>query len=72
MAEEIKGEKWEGPGKPEGDGGVNTPAPHGQDVEGRERKEKLAICWKCGATGAFGAWTWFTCWNCGELNYIGR
>lgn len=71
MAEQEKWGKWEGPGEPEGKGGMSSPessAP--DDVEGRAKKGSIA-CYKCGASCSMcdEDWRWFTCWNCGEFNY---
>ena len=72
MAEEKRGQKWEGPGNPEGEGGASTPESSEQksgEVEGR-RKSDWIICYNCGAGFPMpNSWTWFTCWKCGALNY---
>ena len=69
MAEARKGEKWEGPGKPEGPGGASTEP---SDVEGRETKARYVACFECGALASMWdeSWEWFTCWRCGTLNYV--
>lgn len=68
MAEEKKGAKWEGPGKPEGPGGVSTQP---EEAEGRGKKGVVVGCWNCGAGCWCGDenWQWFICWRCGVLNY---
>jgi hypothetical protein len=68
MAEEKNWKKWEGPGEPEGKGGMSTPLPAQSDdeVEGRGRKMAMITCFLCGATGAIeGDAQWYTCWKCG-------
>jgi hypothetical protein len=71
MAEEKKWRKWEGPGEPEGEGGMSKPEfSQAEDVEGRGTKG-FAVCYNCG-TGFHSLpnhWRWFTCWKCGALNY---
>jgi hypothetical protein len=67
MAEETNWKKWEGPGKPEGKGGMSTPLPaESEEVEGRGQKVTMITCFICGAAGAIerGA-QWYTCWKCG-------
>ena len=67
MAEEKNWKKWEGPGQPEGKGGMSIPesAPP-QEVEGRSRKMALITCYLCGASGAIeNDSQWYTCWKCG-------
>jgi hypothetical protein len=68
MAEEQKWKKWEGPGKPEGKGGMSTSPPAQPDeVEGRGRKVTMITCFMCGATGAIEPDSrWYTCWKCGS------
>ena len=66
MAEEKKWEKWEGPGEPEGKGGISSPeSAQQEEVAGRGRK-LLATCFHCGTSSYIDAdFDWFTCWNCG-------
>jgi hypothetical protein len=67
MAEEMNWKKWEGPGQPEGKGGITTPLPAPSDeVEGHGQKVAMITCFMCGATGTIerGA-QWYTCWKCG-------
>jgi hypothetical protein len=69
MAEEKKGQKWEGPGKPEGPGGESTQE-SADEAEGRKKKSGMRVCWNCGAGCYCGdGWEWWTCWRCGALNY---
>jgi hypothetical protein len=66
MADEKKWEKWEGPEKPEGKGGMSAPEPSADnEVEGRTR-QLVVVCFKCGTPAYVGAgWNWFTCYKCG-------
>ena len=71
MAEEEKWKKWEGPGEPQGEGGMSKPEfSQAEDVEGRG-KEGYAVCYSCGTRfySMPDEWRWFTCWKCGALNY---
>jgi ribosomal protein S27AE len=72
MAEEKRGQKWEAPGKPEGEGGMSTPESSEQktgEVAGRGKSDQI-ICYNCGSGFSMpNSWTWFTCWKCGALNY---
>jgi hypothetical protein len=67
MAEERKWKKWEGPGEPEGKGGMSKPVPaEPEEVEGRGRNVAMVTCFICGATGAIERdAVWYTCWKCG-------
>ena len=67
MADETKWKKWEGPGEPEGKGGMSVPAPsQPEEVEGRTRKMAMITCYLCGASGAIeNDAQWYTCWKCG-------
>jgi hypothetical protein len=67
MAEETNWKKWEGPGEPEGKGGMSTPeSSQPEEVEGRGRKMAMITCYLCGATGAIEHDAqWYTCWKCG-------
>ena len=67
MTEEKKWKKWDGPGEPEGKGGMSAPptAQH-DEVEGRGRKVAMVTCFMCGATGTIERDAqWYTCWKCG-------
>ena len=68
MTDERKWKKWEGPGEPEGKGGMSTSPPaHPDEVEGRGRKVAMITCFMCGATGAIEPDSqWYTCWKCGS------
>ena len=75
MAEEkaANWQKWEGPGKPPGEGVVTTPEmSQPQDVEGRgQKKSAVVVCPNCGV-GFYSipdTCKWFTCWKCGALVY---
>ena len=75
MAEEkaAKWQKWEGPEKPPGNGGMTSrEMSQPEDVEGRGGKKGGVVeCYNC-KTGFYSLpadWKWFTCWNCGALNY---
>ena len=67
MAEEKTWKKWEGPGKPEGKGGMSAPLPaQPEEAEGRSRKMAMITCYLCGATGNIEHDAqWYTCWKCG-------
>jgi hypothetical protein len=67
MAEEKKWEKWEGPGKPEGKGGMSKPeSAQPDEVGGRAQRITMITCFNCGATGAIESDAqWYTCWKCG-------
>jgi hypothetical protein len=67
MAEEKNWKKWEGPGEPEGKGGMSIPeSSQPEEVEGRGRKMAMITCYLCGATGAIEHDAqWYTCWKCG-------
>jgi hypothetical protein len=67
MTDEKNWKKWEGPGKPEGKGGMSAPTTTQPDeVEGRGQKVTMITCLICGATGAIERGSqWYTCWKCG-------
>jgi len=67
MAEATNWKKWEGPGEPEGKGGMSSPeSSQPEEVEGRGRKMAMITCYLCGATGAIEHDAqWYTCWKCG-------
>ena len=59
---------WDGPDKPEGDGGLGSGAPSSEEAEGRGR-QFVAVCATCGAQSYIGPdWKWFTCWKCGSTS----
>jgi hypothetical protein len=67
MANETNWKKWEGPGEPEGKGGMSIPeSSQPEEVGGRGRKMTMITCYLCGATGAIDHDAqWYTCWKCG-------
>lgn len=67
MTEEAKWKKWEGPGEPEGKGGMSKPeASQTDEVEGRGQRVTMITCFSCGASGAIERDArWYTCWKCG-------
>ena len=67
MAEEKNWKKWEGPGKPEGKGGLSTPeSARPEEVEGRGQGITVITCFNCGASGVIERDSqWYTCWKCG-------
>ena len=76
MAEERIWGKWDGPEKPDTNGGIGsgdpaattTAATAAAEAEGRGNKF-VATCFNCGAHSYIGAdWKWFTCWKCGATS----
>ena len=69
MAEERKFKKWEGPGKPEGQGEMGKPdSSSGNEVEGHTR-QMTVTCYNCGAHQYVALDSkWFICWKCGATS----
>ncbi|HEX8077974.1 MAG TPA: hypothetical protein VF511_09180 [Chthoniobacterales bacterium] len=68
MAEQRKWGKSDGPEKPEGNGGLGSGAPTGNEAEGRGT-QFVATCAHCGSQSYIGPdWKWFTCWKCGAMS----
>lgn len=67
MAEEKKWEKWDGPGEPDGKGGMSKPeAAEPVEVGGRAQRITMITCFNCGAAGGIERDSqWYTCWKCG-------
>ena len=67
MTEGTNWKKWEGPGQPEGKGGMSAPTTaHPEEVEGRGQKVTMINCFICGAAGSIERGSqWYTCWKCG-------
>lgn len=66
MPKEKTWKRWEGEGKPHGQGGVSLPeSERPEEVEGRLRV-MLIQCQVCGAPGLIMRESgWYTCWKCG-------